>query len=246
MNKLYIITVTDGNIKPLKITMKSIDNQNFRNFKNIIISKKKINNSIKEYKNSQRLIFFRKNSSIYEAMNYGLKKSKNNSVMFLNSGDTFSSKTSLKKIFKQIKNNPKKCLMFITILKNENNYFFPKREVFFNKNFLTHSSFIRPKNKDDIGFDITKKITADGKWMKDNIKKFSIKKIYNTVTIFNLGGISNFPSKRSLQMKLNTGIIILLKEMIKFLLLKLVSKKNFYKIIYIFKYDRFNNKNFNK
>ena len=82
--------------------------------------------------------------------------------------------------------------------------------------------------------------------MKDNIKKFSIKKIYNTVTIFNLGGISNFPSKRSLQMKLNTGIIILLKEMIKFLLLKLVSKKNFYKIIYIFKYDRFNNKNFNK
>ena len=50
MKKLNIITVTDGNIKPLKITMKSIDNQNFRNFKNIIISKKKLITQLKNIK----------------------------------------------------------------------------------------------------------------------------------------------------------------------------------------------------
>ena len=39
-------------------------------------------------------------------------------------------------------------------------------------------------------------------------------------------------------MKLNTGILSILKEFIKFLLLKLLGQKKFYKIIYFFKYDK--------
>ena len=74
--------------------------------------------------------------------------------------------------------------------------------------------------------------------MKNNIKKFTIKKIYNSVTTFYLGGISNLPSKKSLKMKANTGIISLSKELLKFFLLKLVSRSLFYKIIYYFKYDK--------
>ena len=74
--------------------------------------------------------------------------------------------------------------------------------------------------------------------MRKNIKRYSIKKIYETVTIFYLGGISNLPSRRSLSMKLNTGILSILKEFIKFLLLKLLGQKKFYKIIYFFKYDK--------
>ena len=128
--------------------------------------------------------------------------------------------------------------MFVSILKNNQDYFSPKKKTFFNKNFLTHSSFIRPPNKNDKGFNPKNKITADGKWMRENIKKYSIKKIYETVTIFYLGGISNLPSKRSLTMKLNTGILSILKEFIKFLLIKLLGRKKFYKIIYFFKYDK--------
>ena len=66
--------------------------------------------------------------------------------------------------------------------------------------------------------------------MRENIKKYSIKKIYETVTIFYLGGISNLPSKRSLTMKLNTGILSILKEFIKFLLIKLLGRKSFIKL----------------
>ena len=63
-----------------------------------------------------------------------------------------------------------------------------------------------------------------------NIQRYSIKKIYETVTIFYLGGISNLLSRRSLTMKLNTGILSILKEFIKFLLLKLLGQKSFIKL----------------
>jgi len=91
-----------------------------------------------------------------------------------------------------------------------------------------------------LGFNAENKITADGEWMKYNIKKFKIKKIYSIITIFYLGGISTLPSKRSIQMKLNMGKISIMKELIKLILLKIVGKKKFFKIIYYFKYNKIN------
>ncbi len=238
MKSIHIITITDGNLISLKRTLISIDKQKYKNYKNIIISKKRINNLENKFKKKQRQFIYEKDCSIYEAMNHGLKKSKNNPVIFLNSGDVFFKNSSLNTISKYIKQNSKKCLMFVSVLKNNQNYYFPKKGVFFNNHFLTHSSFIRPPNKNDKGFNIKEKITADGKWMSENIKKYKIKRIYKTVTIFHLGGISNLPSKKSFSMKLNTGSLSLLKEFIKFILLKVVGQEKFYKIIYFFKYDK--------
>ena len=42
MSKLHIITISDGNLISLKKTLKSINKQNYKNFKNIIISKKNL------------------------------------------------------------------------------------------------------------------------------------------------------------------------------------------------------------
>jgi hypothetical protein len=92
--------------------------------------------------------------------------------------------------------------MLVSILKHSDNYFFPKKKLFFSKKFLTHGSFIRPPSQDDSGYDIKNKVTADGNWMNNNIKKFGIKKIYAPLSIFYLGGISNFPSKKSARDKL--------------------------------------------
>ena len=238
MKSIHIITVSDGNLKTLTPTLNSIDNQNYKNFKNFIISKKKIRNIKSKYKTKKRIFIFKKNSSIYEAMNCGINKSKNNHIIFLNSGDIFFSRSSLKIILQQAIKYPKKCLMFISVLKNGQDYFIPKKNIFFSKNFLTHSSFVRPPNSNDIGFNIKNMVTADGDWMKNNINKFKIKKFYNSVTTFYLGGVSNLPSKKSLKMKINTGLISLSKELLKFFLLKLINKNLFYKIIYYFKYDR--------
>ena len=238
MKPIHIITISDGNISDLTLTLKSINNQNYQNYRNIIITKTKIVGLNKKLITKKRLFYHKKNSSIYEAMNYGIKKSKNNYVFFLNAGDIFSTKSSLKKIGEHL--NPKTCLMYVSILKNNNDYFIPKKNIFFSENFLSHNSFIRPPNSDDLGFNAKYRITADGEWMKYNIKKFRIKKIYSIITIFYLGGISNLPSKRSIQMKLNTGKISIMKELIKLILLKIVGKKKFFRIIYYFKYNKIN------
>ena len=94
MSKLHIITISDGNLLSLKKTLNSINKQNYKNFKNIIISKKSLIKIKKKYKKN-RIFIFKKDYSIYEAMNHGLKKSVNKKIIFLNSGDTFSSNSSL-------------------------------------------------------------------------------------------------------------------------------------------------------
>jgi len=240
MKNIHIVTITDGNINSLNLTLKSIDKQKYKNYKNLIISKVKLKALGKRFKNARRIFYYKKNSSIYEAMNLGLKKSESKYLIFLNAGDTFASQSSLQKISKIINSNnkSKSCLMLISILKNNKDYFIPRKKTFFSKDFLTHSSFIRPEIKKDLGFNVKNQVTADGLWMKNNIKKFNIKKIYSILTIFYLGGVSNLPSKRSLKMKANTGMISIIKELLKFSLLKIVGKDSFYKIIYYFKYDR--------
>lgn len=237
MPKLYIITISDGNLRSLKKTLNSIDKQNYKNFINIIISKASLTKIKKKYKKN-RIFIFKKDYSIYEAMNYGLKKSVNKNIIFLNSGDTFLSNSSLKLICNNLKQGS--CYMFISILKNDKDYFIPKKRLFFSKNFLSHSSFIRPSVTFDHGFKVNKFVTADGEWMKKHVLKFGVKKIFKSITIFYLGGISNYPSIRSLKMKLNSGPSLLIKEITKYFLLKLVGKNNFYKIIYSLKYDRVN------
>ena len=235
------MTITDGNINSLELTLSSIDKQNVNNYKNFIISKKRLKNLNNKFKTKKRIFIYKKDSSIYEAMNFGLKKSTNNIVIFLNAGDIFFSKSSLNTILQYSKMcNYKSCLMFISVLKYNGDYFVPKKKKFFSSNFLTHSSFIRPPERKDPGFNIINKITADGEWMENNVKKFNIKKFYIPVTIFSLGGISNLPSCRSLMIKVNNGVIVLLKEVLKFILLKLVGVNLFYKIIYYFKYKRVN------
>jgi hypothetical protein len=239
--QIYIVTITDGNIDALECTLQSIDEQNDNRFKNLVISKKKLKNLNEKFKTKKRIFIHKKNSTIYQAMNIGLKKTKNSCVIFLNAGDKFFSASSLKMIFYYLKKNYfKTCLMFISVLENKNTYFIPKRKVFFSSTFLTHSSFIIPKAKKDFRFDIKNKITADGEWMRNNVAKFNIAKIYAPLCVFSLGGISNFPSKKSIIMKINRGIVEVSKELLKFILLKIVGANLFYKIIYYFKYNRIN------
>ena len=127
MSKLHIITISDGNLISLKKTLKSINKQNYKNFKNIIISKTNLAKIKKKYKKN-RIFIFKKDYSIYEAMNHGLKKSVNKNIIFLNSGDTFSSNSSLKLICYNLKK--RSCVMFVSILKNDKDYFIPKKKLF--------------------------------------------------------------------------------------------------------------------
>jgi hypothetical protein len=72
--------------------------------------------------------------------------------------------------------------------------------------------------------------------MKQNIKINGLKKIYLPISVFSLDGISTLPSIKTIIMKKNTGHKNLIKEVVKFIILKFTTRKFFYKLIYSQKY----------
>ena len=143
--KLAIISVHDGNILELKKTLTSVDSQTVLPNLHLVISKKKISNFL--YKKKYRQIITEKDSSIYNAMNYGLKKSHKYHTLFLNSGDYFSSKHSIKIIRKYMKIYPGNCLNFLCLLKYKKKIFKIKKLYFHEKYYLSHPTFVSPNFK---------------------------------------------------------------------------------------------------
>ena len=246
MKKISIITISDGNSKFLRRTFNSIDSQNYKNFKNIVVSKKIEKNILINYKNKKRFFIVRKESSIYEAMNLGARHAFKDFVIYLNSGDIFYNSNSLELISRYLNYNS--CLMFVTALKNGNDLFIPKIKIFFKNNFLSHSSFIRPpvSKKNNILFNEKKLKTADGNWMSANVNKFNIRKYYKPLTVFYLGGISNLPTKKTIIIKAKIGCLAFFKEVVKYFLLTIFGIKFFYRIIYFRKYLKLKYYEFNK
>lgn len=236
MVKIFVVTVSDGNQSELLKTINSVKKQEYKNLKHIIIVKKISNQFVKKNKNKKNLFIIGKDNSIYSAMNIGEHKSYKNYTLYLNSGDLFYSKSSLRKISNLIAKYKNYNLQLVSVLKFSNLIFFPKKKFFFKKNTFTHSSFIRApiKKKNLISFSLEHPITADGIWMKAQIK---LKKLYVPITIFHLGGISSAPSIKTLLIKKKDGLCVFFKELIKFFLIKFLPKKFYYRLIYIFKYE---------
>ncbi len=103
-----VITVTYNSKKELLETINSVQSQNYKIFNHIIkdgLSKDNTSEiNFLEYKNT--LFYESKDSGVYDAMNQAIKHAKNDYIIYLNSGDTFFSHDTLKKLAELIKNNP--------------------------------------------------------------------------------------------------------------------------------------------
>ena len=111
--KLSIITTCLNSERTIRFTLNSILSQSYKNIEHIIIDggstdgTKKILN---KYNHRQKKIFTLKNSSIYQAINFGIKKSTGDYIAILNSDDIYNSNTIIEKVVKIIK---KKNLIYI-------------------------------------------------------------------------------------------------------------------------------------
>ena len=104
MNKLSvikpyfsIITVVKNDEKNIKKTINSVLKQNYKNYEYLIIDGKSTDrtvDNIKRFKKKFKLVS-NKDKGIYDAMNKGIKLSKGEVIVFINSGDTFT-KNALK------------------------------------------------------------------------------------------------------------------------------------------------------
>lgn len=108
-----IITIHKGKFTNLLKTIKSVDKQKKKLSKHIVIAKNLNYIQLKYIQAKSRTLIHNKDKSIYNAMNIGLKITKKNHLLFLNSGDCLVNKNITEYIYNLIKKE-KKCLIFKT------------------------------------------------------------------------------------------------------------------------------------
>lgn len=104
MNKplLSVITVVFNNAKGIERTMLSVLNQTYINIEYVVIDGKSTDGTveiIEKYKDRLAVFISEKDTGIYDAMNKGLAKASGDYVVFMNSGDEFYEKDTVKTVF---------------------------------------------------------------------------------------------------------------------------------------------------
>ena len=124
--KISIITVTFNSDKTLAYTLSSIFQQTYKNIEHIIIdggSTDQTLNILKKIKYKKKKLFVYKNTSIYEAINLGIKKSNGDYILILNSDDILENKNTIKKIVKIIKKKENNIIILGSVSYFNNNQF---------------------------------------------------------------------------------------------------------------------------
>jgi glycosyltransferase involved in cell wall biosynthesis len=123
--KISIITVTFNSDKTLAYTLYSTFYQTYKKIEHIIIdggSTDQTLNIINKYKFKNKKLFVHKNTSIYEAINIGIKKSSGDYILILNSDDILDNKNTIKNVVKIIKKNKKKIILGSVTYFNKNDF----------------------------------------------------------------------------------------------------------------------------
>ena len=98
--RFSIITVVLNDVKNIEKTILSVKNQTYKNYEHIIIDGKSSDGTvelIKKYSKTVNL-HVKKDKSLYQAINRGIKKSKGEIIFLIHSGDIFGDKNILKKV----------------------------------------------------------------------------------------------------------------------------------------------------
>lgn len=99
---LSVITVVFNNAKDIERTMLSVLNQTYEQIEYLVIDGKSTDGTveiIEEYRNHLAVFISEKDAGIYDAMNKGLAKATGKYVIFMNSGDEFYKKDTVKEVF---------------------------------------------------------------------------------------------------------------------------------------------------
>ena len=153
-NKITIITPVKNDEKNIRKTIKSVLRQSYRKFEYIIVDGNSEDSTlkiIKEFNNKLRY-FSRKDKNLWDAINFGIKKSSGEIICILNSNDVFNKNTL--SIANKYFNNFDIDYLFGAIKKNKVFYKFEPEKLKYRMNiYPSHSCsfFIKRKVHKKIG-----------------------------------------------------------------------------------------------
>ncbi len=208
---LSIITTVLDNEKFIYDCVNSVKRQKFKDkYEHIIVDGGSKDNTLKilkklKKKNRKLKIFVKKNSGIYDGINYAIKKSKYNYIGLLHSDDFYKNDKVFKTILKQFKSNNK-------LLSIHSNVEFVKRNNkkkivrFFKSEQLESKDYISCKHPPHTSFFLNRKIYNNFGLYNENLKIasdfefmlriYGINKIYSkyinkTFVVMRAGGKSS-------------------------------------------------------
>ena len=218
--RFSIITVVKNGYPEIKNTIKSVLNQDFKDFEYIILdscSNDGTSEFIKNFKNKKIYYERKRDGGIYHALNKSSLKIKGEYVINLHSGDLFYSNSILQKLNKIIKNNKKYDFFFSNIAYYKKDkvvrlWRMPFKE--FNElSFLRipHTSIcVKSKIAKTIYYDTNYKISSDTNYLLKICKSYNGKYLDQFITFMVVGGVST--SVNSFFLKLKEDLLILIKE----------------------------------
>ena len=207
MIKISIVTVTLNSEQTIKDTLNSVLSQKYKNIEHIIVdggSDDQTSDILKEYPNKNKKIYKYPKSGIYEAINYGIKKSNGDYITILNSDDFYQSDDTISKVVKVINKYKKTKIFFGNVVYFKQKQFYNIKRYYSGTNFNRFQmlygimpphpgTFIKkeiyrtnPLYREDF------KIASDFEFFLRTIfiKKIKYKKINQTIVRMRLGGIS--------------------------------------------------------
>ncbi|MGI4727079.1 MAG: glycosyltransferase family 2 protein [Janthinobacterium lividum] len=207
---LSVITVVFNNEKDIERTMLSVLNQTYPNLEYLVIDGKSTDRTLKtigKYKDRLAVLISEKDNGIYDAMNKGLAKANGDYVIFMNSGDEFYEKDTVKTVFV---NSPDADIYYgETEMIDQNLQSLGRRRHKAPENFtwrdfkygmsVSHQAiFIRRKLVEN--YVLKYQLSADIDWILSAAKKTrKIVKVHQYVAKYLVGGLSKKKHLQSLQ-----------------------------------------------
>lgn len=202
--KISIVTTCLNSDKSISYALSSVYEQTYQNIEHILVdggSTDKTLEILKQHKVKKKIIIAKK-SSIYEAINIGIKNSEGDYILILNSDDILDNKNVIKSIVKIIKKNKEK--IFLGNVSYFNNYLFDKNTRYYSaKNFKKWmfyfglmpphpGAFISSKLAKKNLYNSKYKIAADYDFFLRvlKMKNEKFRTINHTITRMRTGGIS--------------------------------------------------------
>lgn len=191
---ISIITITYNAADEIVPTLKSVAQQDFKDFEHIIVDGNSSDNTLKlvnKWKTPNIRILSEPDKGLYDAMNKGLNMAKGKYVVFLNAGDTFHSPSTLS-LYAEEAAKDKDIIYGDTIIVDADRNFLSPRHLnvpdtltfkSFSKGMLIcHQAFMVKKELAP-KYDLDYRFSADYDWCVECIKKSSPFNCINLKTV---------------------------------------------------------------
>ena len=123
--KVSIITVCLNSDETIKYSLNSVISQDYKNIEHIIIDGGSTDDTIKilkNYKFRKKRIYFEKGRSLYDSINFGIKKCRGDLISILHSDDIYNNNQIISKVVKSAKSSKFKIFFGDVVYFKKNNF----------------------------------------------------------------------------------------------------------------------------